>query len=320
VIAWSLLVFFFITFLVIAIALVVAWLALQQGAVQNAEESLDDNHDPVMFENLLKGESMSSIALWHTLLARFDLFEIMKRQIAQADLAWSVGRVTLAMLLCGTVAVAVLSRLQWLPLWGVIGLSWLAALCPYMFILRQRKRRFRKFQEAFPDALDSLSRALRAGYTLVAALEMVANESAPPVSTEIRKTFVEANLGMPWDQALSSLGERMPLTEVNLFVAAVQIHSRTGGRLSDVIGRLTDTMRDQNALNGEVRAIAAHGKLTGWILTLVPVGIATMMLVVSPDYIGVLIAHPYGKQMIAGAIGCLVLAHFVMKKMVDIKV
>ena len=317
---WSLLVFFFITFLVIAIALVVVWLALQQRAVQHAEASLDGEHDPAVLENLLKGESMSSIAFWHGLLARYDLFEIMKRQIAQADLNWSVGRVTLAMLLCGTIALVVLSSIQWLPFWVATGTSWLAAMCPYMFILRQRNRRFHKFQEAFPDALDSLSRALRAGYPMVGALEMVANEAAPPVSTEIRKTFVEANLGMPWDRALANLGDRMPLTEVNLFVAAVQIHSRTGGRLSDVIGRLTDTMREQNALTGEVRAIAAHGKLTGWILTLVPIAISGMMLVVSPAYIGVLLAHPYGKDMIAAAIGCLVLAHFIMKKMVEIKV
>jgi tight adherence protein B len=201
-----------------------------------------------------------------------------------------------------------------------IGVSWLVALGPYFYILGRRKRRFHKFREAFPDALDSLSRGLKAGYPLVAALELVANETDPPVSAEMRKTFVEVNLGIPWDRALANLGERIPLGEVNLFVAAVQIHQRTGGRLSDVIARLTDTMREQVALSGEVRAIAAHGRITGLILTIVPVGIAFMLFLVSPTYIGVLLGHPYGKDMIAAAIACLVLAHFVMRKLTDIKI
>ena len=318
--AWSLIIFFVITFLVITIALVVAFLALQKRASQSAEASMDESDDPAALDNLLKNEELSSISIWQTLLARFDFVEILKSQIAQADLTWTVGRLTSGMLLCGSVALFVLVRIPWAPLWVAIGVSWLVALGPYFYILGRRKRRFHKFREAFPDALDSLSRGLKAGYPLVAALELVANETEAPVSAEMRKTFVEVNLGIPWDRALANLSERMPLGEVNLFAAAVQIHQRTGGRLSDVIARLTDTMREQVALSGEVRAIAAHGRITGLILTIVPVGIAIMLFLVSPTYIGVLLGHPYGKDMIAAAIACLVIAHFVMRKLTDIKI
>lgn len=318
--AWSILIFFFVTFLVIAIAMAVAWLALQKRAAEDAEDSFEDEPDPEILQRLLKTEQLSSISLWQSLLERFDFVKIINSHIAQAELNWSVGRVTLAMLLCGSVSFYLLMRLAWIPLWATIGVSWLAALSPYMFILNRRSRRFNQFREQFPDALDSLSRALKAGYPFVSALESVANESEAPVSNELRKTFVEVNLGEPLEMALSNLSERMPLPEVNLFAAAVQIHARTGGRLSDVIARLTDTMREQVALSGEIRAISAHGRLTGLILTLVPVGIAGMMVVVSPQYIGILLHHPYGKDMIAAAAGCLVLAHFVMKKIVDIKV
>jgi tight adherence protein B len=313
VLVWSLLIVFFVTFLLLSIALLAAWLVLQKRAAQSAEESLEG-------QTLLKNDELSSISLWQSLLAHFDFVEIMKSRIAQADLAWSVGRVTLAMLLGGSISMFLLMRIAWIPLWASTGLSVMATLVPYLYILRRRRRRFERFREAFPDALDSLSRALRAGHPLIGALDMLANEADPPVSTEIRKTFGEANLGMPWDQALSSLGERVPIPEVHLFVAAVQIHARTGGRLSDVISRMTESMREQVALTGEVRAVAAHGKLTGFILTLVPIGIALTMMVVSPTYIGVLLAHPYGKHMIAAAIGCLILAHFVMKRLVDIRV
>lgn len=321
--AWSLLLFFFATFLLVTISLVLVFLALQKRAAQRAEASLDESDEPPedseTLERLLKSEELSSISIWHSLLTRFDFIEIMKTRILQADLSWSVGRVTLGMLLCGSVALYILVRIPFLPLWVATGASWMAALVPYLYILGRRKRRFEKFRDAFPDALDSLSRGLRAGYPLVAALEMVSNETEPPVSTEIRKTFVEANLGMPWDRALSNFAERVPLPEVSLFVAAVQIHQRTGGRLSDVIARLTDTMREQVALTGEVRAIAAHGRITGLILSIVPIGIAGLMFVVSPTYIGVLLGHPFGKDLIAIAITCLVLAHFVMRRLTDIQ-
>ena len=320
--AWSLLLFFLLTFLLVTIALVVVFLVIQKGAAQRAEEKLDQQDLPSgdeAFDRLLKSEELSSISILHSLLARFDFIEILKKQMLQSALGWSVGRLILATLFNGTVALCVLVRLPFIPLWVATGGSWLLAMIPYFYVLGRRRRRFEKFREVFPDALDSLARGLRAGYPLVSALELVANEAEEPVAGEIRKTFVEANLGMPWEQVLNNFAERVPLPEVSLFVAAVQIHQRTGGRLSDVMTRLTDTMREQVALSGEVRAIAAHGRITGLVLTIVPIGIAGLMFVVTPDYIGVLLGHPYGHDMIAAAIGCLVLAHFVMRRLTDIK-
>lgn len=318
--AGSVLVFFVITFLVILIALVVVWLILQKRASHRLDESLEQEQDPAILQSLLKKEEFSSISIWHSLLARFNAVGKMQLHIEQADLRWSVGRVTLTMLLGGTVCWYSLVGVSWIPVWLAVLTSVFVTLLPYIYILNRRAKRFYKFREAFPDALDSLSRGLRAGYPFVAALEAVSNEADPPVAGEFRQTFAEANLGMSLDQALANFGERMPLTEVNLFVAAVQIHTRSGGRLSDVMSRLTETMREQVSLQGEVRSIAAHGKLTGLILSLVPVGIAVMMTLVSPNYLSVLLDHPYGKDMIAAAIVMLILAHFIMRRIVDIKI
>jgi tight adherence protein B len=151
-------------------------------------------------------------------------------------------------------------------------------------------------------------------------MEVVTAEIPPPVSGEMRKTAAEANLGMGWPRALENLGQRVPLLEVNLFVAAVQLHSRTGGKLSEVMGSLAENMRESFALQGEIRSLSAHGKLTGVILTILPIGIALMMMIVSPSYMTVLLNHPWGKNLITGAIVCLVLAHLVIRKIVDIKV
>jgi tight adherence protein B len=221
------------------------------------------------------------------------------------------------MLLCGTVVGLLLDSL--LPAWAALIAGIGAAFAPYGYILRLRDKRFRKFREMFPDVLDSLARALRAGYPISAAFELVAKDTQEPIATEMRRVSVEANLGMGWQRALETLGERMPLLEVNLFASAVTLHARTGGKLNEVLADLAMTMREGLALQGEVRALAAHGKLTGAVLTCLPIGIGIMMMLVSPGYMMVLYNHPWGKIMIAGAVGCLIAAHFVIRKLVDIK-
>jgi tight adherence protein B len=297
---------FAVTFAIVAAVVLIAGLALENA-------SPDDS-------SLFKNEQLSSISVWHSLLARFDFAGILKNQLAQSGLDWSAGRLTLSVLLCGVATFTLVSRASWIPLWAGIGCAWLAALAPYAYVLRVRSKRLDAFASQFPDALDSLSRAMRAGYPLLIGLELVARETLPPASSEIRKVHAETNLGLPIGRALANLCDRVPLLEVDLFAAAVQLHSRTGGRLTDVMAGLAESMREQTALRGEVVAIATHGRVTGAVLTALPIAIAVMMAVVSPMYIGVLLAHPYGKHMIAAAIFCLIAAHFVIARIVDIRI
>lgn len=311
--ALAILIFFVVSFSMAGAFLLGAlvWSRRKQAAAANEDE-------PSALA-ILKSDELSSIGLWQELLARFDYFELLKLRLAQADLNWSVGRVTLGSLLLATVAFAAVWQISWLPLWLAVLVVPAAGFAPYFYIERRRTKRFEKFREVFPDALDSLARAVRSGGTVAMGLELMGEESDAPVSTEIRRTFVEVNLGSTWERALENLARRMPLQDVSLFVAALQIHSRTGGKLGEVMGRLAETIREQNALQGEVQAIAAHGKLTGLILTILPMGIAAMMMIVSPGYIAELFTHPWGKHMIAAAAVCLVLAHLVIAKIVKIE-
>jgi tight adherence protein B len=267
---------------------------------------------------LFRNDRLSSLSFWDNLLARFDFIEILKARMAQAQLEWSVGRVTALMLFCGTAAGLLLLKI--VPAWGALAGAIGIAFLPYGYILRAREKRFRAFRDAFPDVLDSMARALRAGYPLPAAVDMVAADSAEPVASELKKASAEANLGMGWSRALENLARRIPILEVNVFISAVVLHSRTGGRLGEVLTGVAENMREAISLQGEVRALAAHGKLTGVILTILPIGIAGMMLIFSPGYMMTLYHHPYGKTLIAGAIGCLVLAQLVIRKIVDIKI
>jgi tight adherence protein B len=314
----SILAFFLVIFLLASIAVTIAWMGFLKTSSEEAEAARRDLETVDEESTLFRTERLSTLNFWDSLLARFDFIEILKTRMAQADLDWSVGRVTLAMLLSGTVAMLLLAKFVGI-LAALVGAA-VVGYAPYGYILYKRKKRFDKFSENFPDVLDSLARALRAGYPLSASMDLIASETVAPVSAEMRKTSAEANLGMGWPQALENLARRMPLLEVNLFIAAVQLHARTGGRLSEVLGGLAENMRESLALRGEVRALAAHGKLTGVILTILPLVIAIMMMIVSPGYIQVLLDYPSGKTLISAAVGCLVLAHFVIRKIVDIKV
>ena len=327
----SMLSFFVVVFLLAAIIVAIAWMAFVKKTTEETEAANGHTTEegapltsPIPTETglwdenspLFRSDRLSTLRFWDNILSRFDFVEKLRRRISEAGADWSVGRVTLTMLLCGTVALLMLIEI--VPGWAVLaGLA--AGFAPYGYVLRLRRIRFRKLREAFPDVLDSLARAMRAGYPLGPALEMVAAEAPDPLGPELKHTSTEANLGMGWPRALENLGKRVPLLEVNMFSAAVALHSRTGGRLSEVMVGLAENMRESNALFGEVRALAAHGKLTGIILTILPMGIAGMMMVVSPQYMIVLINHPWGPDLIAAAVAFLITGHFWIRKLVDIK-
>jgi tight adherence protein B len=315
----TVLLFFVATFGLVS-AVVIAYRFLLEWHDLAGDRNRDGNIAWVEPRDLLKSDSLSSISFWDNVLARVDYVEIMKVRIAEAGLQWSVGRLTALMLLVGAIALGILAHVSGTPWWMTLGGAIVASLVPYMYVLALRRRRLETFESQFPDALDSLGRALRAGHPLAASMQLLAEEAAEPLSQEIRVTVRERALGLSWDQALDNLARRVPLVEVSTFVAAVKLQNRTGGKLSEILTRLAETIRESVALKGEVRAISAHGKLTGGVLTILPIGIACVMAVVNPTYLALLWTRPAGQLMIGGAAFCLLLAHFVIRKMVDIRV
>jgi len=283
---------------------------------QSAHLALSDSSSA---STLLRHEMLSTITFWNRILARLDFIHIVKKRAEEAQLHWSVGRITAMMLLSGAIAYAILKHLVWLPGVALAGGILLGGALPYFYVIRRRNRRMVRFAEEFPDALDSMCRALKAGHPLPAAVEMLAMESPPPISTEMRKTYEEWNLGAPWDEALDNLSARIPIPEVSLFAAAVKLHNKTGGKLSQVLASLAESMRESNALQGEIRAVAAHGKITAAILTVIPAVIAFLMNLVNPSHLEALYQHPVGKDLIAIAVACIVAAHFVMRKILEIR-
>jgi len=268
---------------------------------------------------LLKVEELSSISLWDNLLNRFHFVDDMRSRIAESEMTWSVGRLTSLMLLVGAFVFALIFRISWMPIWLSLPLSIGAGSLPYVYVLRRRTKRFEEFEKQFPDALDFLSRSLRAGHPMPVSLELLAQEESPPLSNEMRKTAEERRLGMQLDHALENLAKRVPLVNVRIFVAAVKMQSRTGGRLSDVLGGLAEGMRESDAVEGEVKALAAHGKVTGAVLSFLPFFIALIMTFVNPGYLNILLEHPTARIVVAGCMVALVVGHFVIQKIVDVR-
>lgn len=313
------LVIFVATFLLAGLAVVIAAFVQDRlGAAAAAEGPTED--EGAGLAGLLREESLSSITLWQALLRRLDLIDKLKQRMDEADLQWSVGRVTLTMLLLGGSFFALVQDSELLPPGSGLGAFFLGAWLPYWFIEKKRQQRIQKFEAQFPDALESLARMMRAGHPLSSAFEVLGSEVPAPLGTEFRRMAEERRLGAPLDQVMENFIARVKVDEVRLFVAATLLQARAGGRLTEVLERLAETLRENAALRGEVRALSAQGKMTGTVLTLLPLGIAIMLYLTATEFISVLLYHPHGKYLIWTGIACVITGHLVIQRLVKVKV
>jgi tight adherence protein B len=216
----------------------------------------------------------------------------------------------------GGLLLAVIMRAAWAFVPGAIaGFS-----APFVVLLRTRSRRLRQFEEQFPDALDLLSRAIRAGHAFTTSMGMVADEAADPIGAEFRKTFDEQNFGLPLKDALTNLAERVPLMDVRFFVTAVLIQRETGGNLSEILDNLSHVVRERFKILRQVRVYTAHGRLTGYVLMGLPAALAIALSFINPEHMALLFNERMGKMMIVGAIVMQTVGYFWIQKVIKIEV
>jgi tight adherence protein B len=254
------------------------------------------------------------------LLERLRLRERLKSLIEQAGLKWDVARMmhgSLALFLTGFTMVWRLAP-DYRAAAPAVALG-MGAL-PLLYVFRKRRKRLRKFEEQFPDSLEFLARSMRAGHAFSVSLEMLHTEFQEPLAGEFRRAFDEQNLGLPLDVALQKLAERVPLIDVHFFVSAVLLQKRTGGNLAELLDRLAYLIRERFKLRGRIRAISAHGKMTGSVLSLVPIAVGVMMCWVNPDYVRFFVEDDTGKLMLGGGIALQLLGYAIIKKIVSIEI
>ena len=196
----------------------------------------------------------------------------------------------------------------------------LAGSFPLLYVMRKRTARMRRFEELFPDSLEFVARSMRAGHAFSVSLEMIHREFQEPLAGEFRRTFEEHNLGLPLDVALQKLAKRVPSLDVHFFVSAVLLQKRTGGNLAEILDKLAYVIRERFKLRGKIRAISAHGRMTGTALSCIPIGVAVIMFYVNPDYVRFFFLDDVGNIMLGCAIVLQLIGYAIMQKIVKIEV
>ena len=216
-----------------------------------------------------------------------------------------------------------------LGLMGIVTMRrWEAALAaavvglvlPIGFLRYKRSARMKKFEEHFPEALDLLSRAIRAGHAFQTAMGMVAEEMGPPVGIEFKKSFEQQNYGLPLKEALNQLTERVPLIDVRFFVTAVSIQRETGGNLAEILDNLAHVVRERFKILRQVRTHTAHGRFTGYVLLALPAALAVALSFISPEHIRALFTTRMGQTMLIGAMVMQTIGFFWIKRVIKIEV
>jgi tight adherence protein B len=212
------------------------------------------------------------------------------------------------------VAAALRMQVGWV-LGGSLGFA-----IPFVVLRIKRTRRMRAFEEAFPEALDLVARALKAGHAFATGLKMVADEMPDPVGGEFRKTFDEQNFGLPLKDALANLTVRMPSLDVRFFATAVLIQRETGGNLSEILENLAHVVRERFKILRQVRVYTAHGRLTGYVLLALPAFLAVALAFINPEHMQLLFREPMGHMLLGVTVVMQTIGYFWIKQVVKIEV
>jgi tight adherence protein B len=268
----------------------------RMAAVRRAEQRGDITTDLV----LVRDEMMSSLPLLNRIMTHLAWTTKLQSAITQAGMTTRAGKLLLISAVSGLSVYLVAVIFYGQALAGIFA-ALAGASIPLMVIYIKRRRRMSQFEQRFPEALDLLGRAVRAGHAFTAGLEMVAKESPEPVATEFKTTFEEQNFGLPLRDALSNMSSRVPLVDVQFFVTALMIQKDTGGNLAEILDELSRVIRERFRIHREVQIKTAQGRLTAVILILLPLGMLVAMRVMNPAYINVLFEDPLGVKLLVGA-------------------
>jgi tight adherence protein B len=269
--------------------------------------------------DLRKEVRLSLVPWFNRFLTRLDVAARLRLLLEQAGMERTVGSLLMICLFTWIGA----SCLLYLRFWSVLlaaGLGLIAMPLPFLYVLRRRSKRFGRFEAQLPEAIDMLVSALRAGHSLMTAIGFMGQESRQPLSGEFRKCFEEQNYGIDLRTALLNLGVRMAVQDLLIFNAAVLIQKESGGNLAEVLEKVAQTARERFRLRKQVQVHTAQGRMTGWILSLLPVLLGFAMYLVHPDSISPLWTHPTGVKLLYTAVVMNVLGALVIRKIVRIRV
>jgi tight adherence protein B len=294
-------------------------------ARRRVELRLRDVSTPFTFESsddsttVVKKDSASPVPVIDKALARSGAGQWLGRFIEQSGVRTSPAALVLASLLAAVVAggaAHVLVR----PLYAVPIAAIAGGAMPFAFVMHRRTNRLNAFEEQFPEALDLLARALRAGHAFQTSLGMAGDELKAPVGPEFKKTFDQQNFGLPLRDALIQMAERVPILDVRFFVTAVQIQRDTGGNLAEILENLAHVVRERFKIRRQVRVHTAHGRFTALVLLSLPPGLAATLTFLNPEHMQPLFTSHMGQMLIMVAIGMQFFGFLWIRKVIKIEV
>ena len=270
-------------------------------------------------DSIVKREKAGPLPGIDKLIASTAAGTWLSRLIAQSGVRTTPGTIILASLLLaigGTfLASLFIHQPLALPIFTIVG-----GVAPYAFLVHRRSSRLKRFEEQFPEALDLLSRGIRAGHAFQTAMGMVADELPEPVGPEFKKTFDQQNFGLPLRDALNELADRIALLDVRFFVTAVLIQRDTGGNLAEILDNLAHVVRERFKIRRQIRVHTAHGRFTGYVLLALPAALAVALQFINPEHMQLLFREHMGQMMLIGAIVMQTVGYIWIRQVIKIEV
>jgi tight adherence protein B len=274
---------------------------------------------PALVVDFRKSERASGIPWFNKKLGNINVVPALQRMIRQADMKITPGALILMCLVCFAVPSYLINmRTDSLPFALAVGVA--LSLLPIGFVWFKRSKRFKKFEAGLPDALDLMVSALRVGHSFNAAMGLVTRESADPVGTEFKTAFDEQNFGLELRVALENLTIRIPLQDLKIVVTAILIQRESGGNLAEVLEKTAYVIRQRFRLKRQVMVHTAQGRLTGWVLTCLPIALGIGLYIVNPETMSLLWKRDIGVKLLYGAAGSLTIGTLLIQKIVRMEV
>jgi tight adherence protein B len=321
---WVILLVFLGVFTVTALLLI----ATGSGASEKAKQALATldsalaagvPQSPDQIVDLRKNELLSAIPVMHRWLLKIELAPRLQRLLYQANLKWTAGGMLLISIAAGVFPGYVIHMATRSDMLSLL-LGVLLGFVPLAFVIFRRNRRFAKFEEGLPEALDMMVSALRVGHSFSASMGLVTRECPDPVGSEFRICFDEQNYGLELKTAMENLIARVPLQDLRMVVTAILIQKESGGNLAEVLDKTASIIRQRFRLKRQVRVHTAQGRLTGWVLTALPIGLGFALYLVNPELMSVLWTRHIGVVLLYIAAGMMVVGGLIIRKIVNMDV
>jgi len=288
--------------------------------IENRLRALSASHDSSQQTRLLKQRMLSEVPAIERFLLGVSRAHRLDRFILQAGLDWTVSKLLLTCTALAAIGYVVMAYgLHQFALISAVAGAVFAAM-PLLYVAHQQSKRLIKFERQLPEALDLITRALRSGHAFSSALQMVGEEMADPIAGEFRIVHDEVNFGVALPQALTNLSERIPLTDLRYFIVSVLIQRESGGNLTEVLGSLSRLIRERLKLLSKVRVLSSEGRLSAWILGLMPFALAGAMSLVNPEFMSPLWNDPIGISIIQYMLVLMFFGVLILKKIIKIRV